>query len=312
MDRTSGWLYMPSAADDDRCSVTACDPQLVEVTFNVDYTMSDKADETREGKTKTCRNGKVAAGGEVSQALVLMIYLMVAGVILFAYLFLNDWWTSFGVGKSSPSAALAQRPSTVEQSTQQPSATTREKEGASDSDIGDSCDTEPPIRTKVLTNGNSSAVYQSIVDAATDQLTQQLKQASVSNANFVHQRPHPLQQRKQKRLNRPQDRACYVNGQLEQRSEPGTVDTNDNHIKMDGTNDPNAVAPTGDENSSTGQERASFIVGEEDSQLDDEMEANDAFPQTMENGGGLRNCSSYEMNLSEKRRRLRVDYDAAR
>ncbi|XP_041773392.1 acetyl-CoA carboxylase-like isoform X2 [Anopheles merus] len=175
-----------------------------------------------------------------------------------------------------------------------------------DASTADGCDTEPPIG--VLTNGNGSAQAQPIVDAAAVELVaQQIKQqVSVSNANFLYDRPQPRRQQKQKRLNRPQDRPCLVNGRQERCAETESVDTNDNHIKMETTTD-SVPATTGEENSSAapGQERASFIVGEEDSQLDDELEANDAFPQTMENGSGLRSVSSYEMNLTEKRRRLR-------
>ena len=175
-----------------------------------------------------------------------------------------------------------------------------------DASTADGCDTEPPIG--VLTNGNGSAQAQPIVDAAAVELVaQQIKQqVSVSNANFLYDRPQPRRQQKQKRPNRPQDRPCLVNGRQERCAETESVDTNDNHIKMETTTD-SVPATTGEENSSAapGQERASFIVGEEDSQLDDELEANDAFPQTMENGSGLRSVSSYEMNLTEKRRRLR-------
>uniref|UniRef100_A0A182PCI7 Uncharacterized protein n=1 Tax=Anopheles epiroticus TaxID=199890 RepID=A0A182PCI7_9DIPT len=235
-----------------------------------------------------------------------MIYLMVAGVILFAYLFLYDWWTNGGYRSSAQPTVVAR--GALQEATELTATKAREKQGeACDASTADGCDTEPPIG--VLTNGNSSAPEQPIVaDAAVEQLAQQLKQhVSVSNANFLYgpsqPRRHSQQlQQKQKRSNRPQDRPCLVNGQQERCVESESVDTNDNHIKMESAND--TVPPAGEEPSSTGQERASFIVGEEDSQLDDELEANDAFPQTMENGG-LRSVSSYEMNLSEKRRRLR-------
>uniref|UniRef100_A0A182SK86 Uncharacterized protein n=1 Tax=Anopheles maculatus TaxID=74869 RepID=A0A182SK86_9DIPT len=243
-----------------------------------------------------------------------MIYLVVAGVILFAYLFLYDWWTSYDFGipsiKTTTTTTIV-RHGAVQNATEVRAATTGGKEKRACDTTADGCDTEPPIGATALTNGNSTAEPQSAllasVDATVDQVTSQLKQVSFSNANFLYDRPQPRRnQQKQKRsLNRPQDKPCFVNGQQEQqRPENAPVDTNDNHIKMDGTtSEPATAVPMNDENSS--QERASFIVGEGDSQLDDELEANDAFPQTMENGGGLRSSSSYEMNLTEKRRRLR-------
>uniref|UniRef100_A0A182YIG2 Uncharacterized protein n=3 Tax=Anopheles stephensi TaxID=30069 RepID=A0A182YIG2_ANOST len=236
-----------------------------------------------------------------------MIYLVVAGVILFAYLFLYDWWTSYDFGVPSAKTTTIVRHGAVRTSTEVLAATAGAKERACDN-TADGCDTEPPIGVTTLTNGNSTAEdQQATVGEAVDQLTSQLKQVSFSNANFLYDRPQPRRpQSKQKRLNRPQDKPCFVNGQQEQRPANAPVDTNDNHIKMDAAGEPaGPVVPTSDENSSLGQERASFIVGEEDSQLDDELEANDAFPQTMENGSGLRSSSSYEMNLTEKRRRLR-------
>uniref|UniRef100_A0A182MW68 Uncharacterized protein n=1 Tax=Anopheles culicifacies TaxID=139723 RepID=A0A182MW68_9DIPT len=235
-----------------------------------------------------------------------MIYLVVAGVILFAYLFLYDWWTSYDFGKASNKPSYIVRHGAVHKPTEVAVATAQQTERACDTTTGDGCDTEPPIGATVLTNGNATAEDQPLpnVGATVDQLSQQLKQVSLTNANFLYDRPQPRRQQKQKRLNRPQDRPCFVNGQQEQNPGTSPVDTNDNHIKMDGANETEAV-PMSEDNSSVGKERASFIVGEEDSQLDDELEANDAFPQTMENGSGLRSCSSYEMNLTEKRRRLR-------
>uniref|UniRef100_A0A182WAG1 Uncharacterized protein n=1 Tax=Anopheles minimus TaxID=112268 RepID=A0A182WAG1_9DIPT len=229
-----------------------------------------------------------------------MIYLVVAGVILFAYLFLYDWWTSYEFGKASNKPYDIVRHGAVHKPTEVPVT--------SDTTTGDGCDTEPPFGATVLTNGNATAEDQPLpnVGATVDHLSQQLKQVSLTNANFLYDRPQPRRQQKQKRLNRPQDRPCFINGQQEQNPTTSPVDTNDNHIKMDGANETGAM-PVNAENSSAGKERASFIVGEEDSQLDDELEANDAFPQTMENGGGLRSCSSYEMNLTEKRRRLRSE-----
>ncbi|XP_052899542.1 acetyl-CoA carboxylase [Anopheles moucheti] len=235
-----------------------------------------------------------------------MIYLAVAGVILFAYLFLYDWWTSYGFRKASNKPIGIVAHGTVHKPIDVSVATAPETERACDTTAADGCDTEPPIGAPVLTNGNATAEDQPLVanvGATVDQLTQHLKQVSLTNANFLYDRPQPRRQQKQKRLNRPQDRPCLINGQQEQSSGTSPVDTNDNHIKMDGPSE-SAAVPNSAENSSAGKERASFIVGEEDSQLDDELEANDAFPQTMENGG-LRSCSSYEMNLTEKRRRLR-------
>ncbi|XP_058168228.1 acetyl-CoA carboxylase [Anopheles ziemanni] len=180
-------------------------------------------------------------------------------------------------------------------------------------------DTEPPNNgvPTVLTNGNATTdVTESTsadsLDAVTAQVSHQLKQVSLSNANFLGQ-PTP---RPQKQRTGP-ERTVFINGRREeayQQQQPSVcapVDTNDNHIKMaDSIASVDAVVgggttPAVDQNNPPVQqsERASFIVGE-DSTIDDELEANDAFPQTMENGA-LRSSSSYEINLTEKRRRLR-------
>lgn len=143
----------------------------------------------------------------------------------------------------------------------------------------ESCDTEPPVTKKssqhIHTNGNVEP------EIAIDAVAQQIKRVSFSNANHIYE-----------------DR--------ESSSEKLNNHCASNHTSsssLDSVNENNDVAGNGmDSNNGDGGggDRPNFIVGEDGLE---ENEAKDEFPQNAQNG--MQPHTGYEVNLNEKRRRLR-------
>ncbi|XP_053683269.1 acetyl-CoA carboxylase isoform X3 [Sabethes cyaneus] len=192
-----------------------------------------------------------------------MISLMLTGIVLFAFIFLQKWWSSQRSSTSDDSPVEVSQPCDNEH-------VSYSNVNNSDSP-GENCDPEPAVvSSHVITNGNV------ITEIAIDAVAQQIKRVSFSNANHIFE-----------------DKESYP-------SEKGHS-SNKNESSVDSVNEDTIISENGMDSGTGGAstgDRPSFIVGE-----DEQQEAKDEFPQTMENG--MPHHVGYDVNLHEKRRRLR-------
>lgn len=141
----------------------------------------------------------------------------------------------------------------------------------------ESCDTEPPVIKKssqhIHTNGNVEP------EIAIDAVAQQIKRVSFSNANHIYED----QESSSEKLNNH----CASN-----HTSSSSLDSVNENVAGNGMDSNSGDGGGGD--------RPNFIVGEDGLE---ENEAKDEFPQNTQNG--MQSHAAYEVNLNEKRRRLR-------